>query len=56
MVILKGNVLSTDGKQKAEINKTVPVAEAADLGAMAGKEILRNGGDKIIEQIRNAPK
>jgi len=56
MVVFRGNVLSTDGKQKAEINQTLPVNGAADLGIMAGKEILHNGADKIIEQIRNAQK
>jgi hydroxymethylbilane synthase len=56
MVMFRGNVLSTDGKQKAEINQTLPVNGAADLGTMAGKEILHNGADKIIEQIRNAQK
>jgi hydroxymethylbilane synthase len=55
-VVFRGNVLSTDGKQKAEINKTTPVSAATDLGIMAGKEILHNGANKIIEQIRNAQK
>ena len=55
-VVFKGNVLSVDGKQKAEINKIVSVEDAAQLGVMAGNEILQKGGDKIIEQIRNAAK
>jgi hydroxymethylbilane synthase len=52
----KANVLSPDGKEKLEINKTIPVNEAAQLGMMAGEEMLRKGGDKIIRQIRNAAK
>jgi hydroxymethylbilane synthase len=55
-VVFKGNVLSVDGKQKTEITQTVPVDEATPLGVIAGKEILQKGGDKIIEQIRNAAK
>ncbi len=55
-VMFNGNILSTDGKQKVEINKTVALNEAASLGTIAGEEVLKNGGDKIIEQIRNAGK
>ena len=56
VIILKANILSTDGKEKLEINKTVAITGAADIGIIAGKEILQQGADKIIEQIRNAPK
>lgn len=55
-VMFNGNILSTDGKQKIGINKTVALNEAAWLGTIAGEEVLKNGGDKIIEQIRNAGK
>ncbi|SFP98212.1 hydroxymethylbilane synthase [Parafilimonas terrae] len=55
-VIFNGNILSTDGKQKVEVNKRVALNEAAALGTLAGEEVLQNGGDKIIEQIRNAGK
>jgi hydroxymethylbilane synthase len=55
-VLFKGNVLSTDGKQKIEVEKKVAKDEADNTGAIAGEEILSKGGDKIIEQIRNALK
>lgn len=55
-VMFNGNILSTDGRQKVEINKTVALSEAAWLGTIAGEEVLKNGADKIIEQIRNAGK
>ncbi|MGN6354752.1 MAG: hydroxymethylbilane synthase [Parafilimonas sp.] len=55
-VVFNGNILSTDGKQKVGINKTVALGEAASLGTIAGEEVLKKGGDKIIEQIRNAGK
>ena len=54
--LFKANVLSTDGKEKIEINKVAAVTEAAELGIIAGIEIIQQGADKIIEQIRNAPK
>jgi hydroxymethylbilane synthase len=52
-VILKGNVLSPDGKQKAEVEKAFPIAEASQLGLMAADEILANGGLHIVHEIRN---
>ncbi len=55
-VLFKANVLSTDGKGKVEINKVAAIAEAAELGTIAGKEIIQQGADKIIAQIRNASK
>lgn len=53
-VHFRGNVLSLDGKQKAEIEKEVPVSEAGTLGEQAAEEILQKGGASIIESIRNA--
>jgi hydroxymethylbilane synthase len=53
-IVFKGNVLSTDGKAKIQIEKTISIDKAAELGEIAGEEILRKGADKIIEQIRNA--
>ena len=53
-VHFRGNVLSLDGKQKAEIEKIVPVSEAGALGEQAAEELLQKGGAAIIESIRNA--
>lgn len=55
-VHFQGNLLSTDGKQKAEFETTVPVWEAADLGAYAAEMILQNGGRQIADHIRHAEK
>lgn len=52
-VSFKGNIVSPDGKQKAEIEKTVVRANAFDLGIAAAKEILLNGGQAIVDRIRN---
>jgi hydroxymethylbilane synthase len=55
-VIFKGNILSIDGKEKVEVEKTVPITEAADLGKTAAEYLLANGGQKIADDIRNAAK
>lgn len=52
----QGNILSTDGKQKKEIQKTMPVSEAANIGTMAATELLNNGGQQILDTIRNEQK
>lgn len=52
----KGIILTIDGKQKTEIEKILPVDKTLNLGKLAAEEILINGGDKIIEQIRHAEK
>jgi len=48
----KGNILSLDGKEKAAIEMTQKIHEAARLGISAAEEILRNGGQAIAESIR----
>ncbi|MEP6465790.1 MAG: hydroxymethylbilane synthase [Parafilimonas sp.] len=51
-----GSILSVDGREKIEIEKTVDINEAANVGFDAGEGILSKGAGKIIEQIRNASK
>jgi hydroxymethylbilane synthase len=52
-VFLNGNVLSPDGKQKAEVEMRMPVAEAGMLGLMAADKVLAEGGLEIVHKIRN---
>ena len=52
-VIFRGNVVSPDGKGKTEIEKTIALADASNLGFTAAKEILLKDGQTIVEQIRN---
>lgn len=52
-VYLRGNVLSPDGKQKAEVAMQMPLAEATTLGLMAADKILSEGGLEIVHKIRN---
>ncbi|MFC0774784.1 hydroxymethylbilane synthase [Terrimonas alba] len=53
-ISFKGNILSLDGSQKKEIEKIAIISDAGDLGNLAGKELLVNGGRKILEEIQNA--
>ncbi len=52
-VHFSGNIFSLDGKQKAEFETTVPIVEASDLGVYAAEELLKTGGQKIADNIRN---
>lgn len=51
-VVFHGNVLSPDGKQKAEVAMQMPVAESETLGLMAADKILAEGGLEIVHKIR----
>ncbi len=48
-----GNILSTDGTQKAEIFKTYNYAQAGAAGIDAARELLSTGGQAISEGIKN---
>lgn len=49
----KGALFSLDGKQKFEVNKIVPIEEWKKLGFFAAKEILENGGDALMTELRS---
>jgi hydroxymethylbilane synthase len=49
----KGVLLSIDGKQKLEIDKTVDISEWKKLGFNAAQEILENGGAELMKEIKN---
>lgn len=48
----KGVLLSIDGKQKLEIEKTVDISEWKKLGFNAAHEILNNGGTELMAEIK----
>ena len=54
-VIFQGNVLSPDGRQKAAITKEAPVASAASLGVRAAAQLLQDGGQPIVDQLKRSP-
>ncbi len=55
-VYFRGNILSLDGRDKVEIEKTADTKKANDLGKQAAEELLVNGGEEIAENIRHATK
>jgi len=48
-LFFQGSILTPDGKEKAVIEKTVPLAEASAIGTIAAEELLANGGRAIAE-------
>lgn len=56
-VYFSGNILSLDGKDKAEIELTSFKSKAEDMGSKAANQLLYNrGGQLIADNIRNATK
>ncbi|RTL57128.1 MAG: hydroxymethylbilane synthase [Sphingobacteriales bacterium] len=51
-----GNIVSPDGKEKADIGVTVEKSKAHDLGIYAANQLLERDEKKIVEKIRNATK
>lgn len=54
--IFKGVLLSVDGKEKLEIEKTVDVSEWKKLGFNCANEILENGGATLMKTIKESLK
>jgi hydroxymethylbilane synthase len=52
VIKFQGVLLSLDGKQKIEVNKLVPIEEWKKLGFHAAQEILENGGNEIMNELR----
>ena len=56
-IFFKGNILSLDGKEKAEVEMIEPLEfYKYDLGIKAAQKLLDNGGLAIAEKIRNTAK
>jgi hydroxymethylbilane synthase len=53
-VHFEGNILSLNGKEKASIEKTIAINNSDNLGVIAAKELLTNGGQVIADQIQHA--
>ena len=51
-VYFSGQLVSTDGRQKAEIEKILPTDKADGIGRQAAEELLESGGRAIVETIR----
>jgi hydroxymethylbilane synthase len=55
-ILFKGVLFSIDGKQKIEVEKTVPMQEWKKLGYFMAKEILDNGGAQLMATIKESLK
>ena len=48
----KGVLLSLDGSKKFEIEKTVPINQWKKMGFYAAQEILENGGNQLMKELK----
>jgi hydroxymethylbilane synthase len=55
-LVFKGNVLSPDGKMIAEASAIKEENNASDAGVIAARKILENGGQAILEKLKNVTK
>jgi len=55
-VHFKGNILSPDGHQIAESSSIKPIKDAGDSDFIGAKNILVNGGQAIIDKMKNVTK
>ena len=51
-IVFKGALFSLDGSRKIAVEKIVPISEWKKLGFYSAKEVLENGGQQIMEQLR----
>jgi hydroxymethylbilane synthase len=51
-ISFKGVLLSIDGKQKTEIEKTIEIGDWKKLGYHVAQEILNNGGVELMQKIK----
>jgi len=51
VVYFKGNILSPDGKEKAELESSAPIFDRVNLGAKMALQLLQKGGQAIAENI-----
>lgn len=51
-ISFKGVLLSLDGKEKIEIEKTVDISDYYTFGKLVAQEILSEGGKKLMEEIK----
>lgn len=49
----RGNILSTDGRKKAEVEKYVSLHETGGAGFALAEELLGKGGREIVQELRD---
>ena len=56
-VIFKGNICSTDGKRKVDIEEEISLENAATAGVRLANQLINQpSGAQIVSDIRNAKK
>ena len=55
-VHFEGNILSLDGKMIAGASAQNFISGCADMGVVAGNDLLKRGGKEIVDSIRHAAK
>jgi hydroxymethylbilane synthase len=53
LITLKAGIISLDGQQVVKTKRSSTIAEGKSLGKNVALEVLKNGGDKILEDIRH---
>lgn len=54
LITLKGGIISLDGKKIVKAKRTSPAIDIKELGEAVANEVLLNGGDKILLDIRKS--
>ncbi|HEX6914268.1 MAG TPA: hydroxymethylbilane synthase [Chitinophagaceae bacterium] len=49
---LRGNIVSPDGKKLVEVERSMDINNAAELGMAAAKDILEKGGNAIVAMLK----
>lgn len=52
-LIFKGNIFTVDGRKRVDIEKSVPITDAINLGEIAAHELLANGGQEIADSVHH---
>jgi hydroxymethylbilane synthase len=56
MITLKAGIISLDGKRVVKVKQSASAEEVKELGESVAREVLRNGGSEILEEIRHQEK
>ena len=54
IIKFRGNIVAVDGSAKVAIEKSALLSASNNLGNIAAKEILENGGQAIVDTINHA--
>lgn len=52
-IYFKGGLYALDGSTKKVIEKEVPLSKFREIGALLATELLQNGGEELMQQIRS---